>query len=648
MPFGAPCIVGTTTTRIAGGQPGQSGAPRTEPIPTAIDGTAITPTTGSADWNTVFDLASNTYISMVLHAAEDDYINLNKPDAVARLVWLKGTLDISSNKAPRDPSFAASRSRTYTLLRQIQLGVGYYGQYGNYVPLLSADYFEKLLAALNDYGTAIEISYNSYVAQAASGAAKMQALNSARQATDANIAKLRGHLQDLVTAQGQLQQDIKDALVEVNELWAQLFQANANFRAAVEAQSQGCSFVQLMTLAAAIATLVATGGTAIAAIGPAATALEGGDLMGSDGKPITSDFAAFTAKVGAVYTAGKDTASFVSAFNVVKNQISPAPAQNAGTPTLPSDDAKILTQASDFDRELQPYITLPEAQTYKELMHTFIASAQARNNKILEFNANIAEYDNTVTAIQSLQQQDSDIDTKVAAANDPTIIEAQLFMASANRDSKARIVGALFDLYRAVKYYSLQDSSLRITDFSIATLKSTASSLLDQYSSAREQLGIPPQHFSDKQVRISKYLSGPSMRRFASSGIITFAIADDEEVFANYSHVLCSRIWVSFAGPAVPPTGFQAAFKNHGRSVLFDDTDKAHTFSHVTIPVSYELGDDGSITVDGTFAPAGGDYIGVSPYGPWTLRMLNMSAAVLQNISDIVVHFDGYARSRPA
>ncbi len=644
---GTRCVVDYSSTPIAGGQPGQPGAQRTDPIPTANDGISTVPTIGHADWKTIFGYSSSTHVAMLLHEAEDNYLNMSISDAVDQLAWLKSLLDASSIQAPDDKSFAASRSRTYTLLRQLQLGLGYYGEYGNYVPLLSVDYFKTLLDSLTQYGSTIEAAFDSYSARATSAAAQMLALTSARQATDQNINKLKLHINDLIAQQAQLQRDITSALIELNGLWAQLFQADITFRNAVAAQTPGCSFVQLMTFAAAIATLVTTGGAAIAALGPAATVLEGGDVMGSDGKPITDDFKEFSAKVGAIATAGKDTGSFVTAFNTVKSQINATQDQTAALPTIPSDDAKILTTASDFDRELEPYISLPEAQAYKSLMHTFVTAAQARNNKVLELNATVTEYDNTVTTIQSLQQQDSDIDTKVAAANDPTIIEAELFMLSANRDSKARIVRTLFDLDRAIRYYSLEDSTLQVTDFSIATLNTQASALLDSYSGVREQFGLAPQRFVDKQVSLARYLTPDDLGRLKTNGTLVFTIADDEPAFENYSHVLASRIAVSFIGPAAAPKGFQAAFKHHGRSLLFDDLRQPHLFSHVTIPVSYEIGGDGAVVVDGTIAPVGGDYLGVSPYGPWSLSLLNMAPAILQNITDMVLHFDGFARSSP-
>lgn len=644
---GTRCIVGTTSHPIAGGQPGQPGVAQTDPVPVAKDGVSTVPTIGQADWNTIFNNSSNTYAAMLLHEAEDNYLNMSIGDAVDQLTWLKGLLDASSIQAAQDRGFAASRSRTYTLLRQIQLGLGYYGEYGNYVPLLSVEYFKGLLAELIAYGSTIEKAFDAYSARATLATAKMQALKSARQATDANINKLKAHLNDLVAQQGQLQRDITSSLSELNDLWAQLFQTDSAFKNAVAAQTQGCSFVQLMTFAAAIATLVSTGGAAIAALGPAVTALEGGDVMGSDGKPITDDFKAFTAKVGSVANAGKDIVSFVSAFNTVKSQITSGQDQTAALPTLPSDDAKVLIELSDFDRELEPYISLPQAQAYKALMHTFAAAAQARNNKVLELNAATVEYDNTITTIQTLQQQDLDIDTKVAAANDPTVIEAELFMVTANRDSKARIVRTLFDLDRAIRYYSLEESRLQVTDFSTATLEAEASALQASYSDVLKQFGIKPQQFVDKQVAIAKYVSDSDMLRLKAGGTLVFSIADDEPAFQNYSHVLVSKIAISFIGPAAPPRGFQAAFRHHGRSLLFDDSRKSHLFSHVAIPVSYEVGSDGTVVVDGTIAPVGGDYLGVSPYGPWSLSLLNIDLAELQTVADIVLSFDGFGRSAP-
>lgn len=137
------------------------------------------------------------------------------------------------------------------------------------------------------------------------------------------------------------------------------------------------------------------------------------------------------------------------------------------------------------------------------------------------------------------------------------------------------------------------------------------------------------------------------MDKFRSAGIITFVVGDDDSNFINYSHALATRIWISFVGPRSKVAGFTAAFKNHGRALIFDDSGVAHIFSHVTVPVSYEVGPNGEEVVSGEIAPPGGDYVGVSPFGPWTLAVLNLQPDVLKEIKDVTIHFDGFARSGP-
>jgi hypothetical protein len=175
-------------------------------------------------------------------------------------------------------------------------------------------------------------------------------------------------------------------------------QAQRDFQAAVAQASDGCNFGQVLSIAAMVATMIVTGGTAAAAVGPALAALQGDQQKNGQTVPVPDTLEGFQYQVKTLVTLGKDASNFSDAFNKVKSSIG-QPAEPGLLPDPPNDETKILAQSKDIDAELDKYRSLPAAQAYKALIDNYVATAQAKNNTILQVNALYTAWDNISSQI---------------------------------------------------------------------------------------------------------------------------------------------------------------------------------------------------------------------------------------------------------
>ena len=143
------------------------------------------------------------------------------------------------------------------------------------------------------------------------------------------------------------------------------------------------------------------------------------------------------------------------AFGKVKDALTPQQVPGSAIPALPSDEAKIVASANDIEEQLNPFMGMPEAQKYRALIRSFVDAAQARNNKILEYNNVILGWQKLNGDIQQTQLDADAAQNAIADSQNPFVSEAENFMAKGWIDSKINLVRTLSQINRAYRYYHL-------------------------------------------------------------------------------------------------------------------------------------------------------------------------------------------------
>jgi hypothetical protein len=314
------------------------------------------------------------------------------------------------------------------LIQQLTLGLDYYAQPINQVPLISVEYYRTIVAELLKYASDIELSYLAYKDAQRLQEDRISAFSEVKNRALLSIGRLQSLKPEIVAEQANLNQAIDRLGNALNDLWVQLMTAELDFQNAIASRGKGCDFQQMMAIGASLATLIASGGTAAPAIGLALAAIQKKQLKYDDGKLVGDDFNDFKFKVNTVVTAGKDINSFADAFRKVQDAIKPRPIPGSNIPGLPSDEAKIVASADAIEAQLKDFMDLPEAQEYRKLIRAFVSTSEARNNKILEYNNLILRWDKTEADITQLQLEAAAAQSRIASTKNPFILEAVNFM----------------------------------------------------------------------------------------------------------------------------------------------------------------------------------------------------------------------------
>ena len=268
------------------GEPGNSGPPNTEPVPRGKAGVTRKAVQKTVPVSELATQLRPGFVSIVLNAACQDYLNARPETAAKRLAWLTTHLEPLTRlndpmpagqtlplvkRTPDQNHYVACQARAESLLRQLSLGLDYHGQAANYVTLLSPKFYLDALNYVIPLAEGVENAYTTYGQSADNkDVATIQALR-AQQEYRKVIELKQGERSKVTALLGPTLDSLKQLDLRRNELWTAVHAADSRFRHAVETKTLGCDFGKVVAIAAAVATVVATGGTAAGLLATSAT-----------------------------------------------------------------------------------------------------------------------------------------------------------------------------------------------------------------------------------------------------------------------------------------------------------------------------------------------------------------------------------------
>ena len=126
---------------------------------------------------------------------------------------------------------------------------------------------------------------------------------------------------------------------------------------------------------------------------------------------------------------------------------------------------------TDFDRAIEPYLRLPEARAYKVIMHRYIATAETRNNKILEHDRTVTEIVQIATRVMFERMTVSRLTATTAENFDARLSENLAFLATSLSSLKWQLVRQLVSMEKSLEYMTGEPSRTAYADFSVAALQ---------------------------------------------------------------------------------------------------------------------------------------------------------------------------------
>jgi hypothetical protein len=341
---------------------------------------------------------------------------------------------------------------------------------------------------------------------------KLNAFGAARASREASISLAQSRVTSLQQGAVKTQDTIDVMREDLDRLFFELVAADNSFKIALQNRAGGkCGFIDMCMFIASVVAVVYTGRAAAVALASSAEKIFAEKPTDESGKPTGSTFEVAKYLVRSFVPAGKTIGEFQDAYGKWKKLTQTS--TNPEAPTLPDDGTKLIAIKDSFDKQIAPFLDMPEAQKYKELMHTYISTADARNNTILELNSIYAQLGELHGEIAQAKQEIRDIDENSFLSFDPNLPLVRTFLNCANRRSKSEVAKLIYFMEKAYQYYAGEQAEVKIDDRSVALLQSATSSIRYRFDEAKRGFGRPLQMFQRKEVKLDKILtsSGSSL-----------------------------------------------------------------------------------------------------------------------------------------
>ena len=518
----------------------------------------------------------------------------------------------------------------------MRLGLNYFGDTYDYVPLVSLTFYMSALDSLFDSGSALEQAFREYQK---ADALQSALLGNLKLSTD-QAARLLEYLSDengrLVTRQTDCEKNARALFDQIARLWIELDRARKQFIDAVNRQSGKCNFGQLLKIAAAVGTVVATGGTTIAAVSAAWSAMSADSLKGKDGKPIEGDWSKLKYRVDQVQPALTSGQSFVDAYEKLKTSLD---VPHPDFKDLPADTVKIIADRDAYQIEINKYRNLSEAGPYQRALDAYIDICTRRNNALIELNGVQLRRAAIGQQIALTSERSAELQAGISKSSNPYTSAYKEFFWDAKASVAASATKNIYLGYRALSLLRGENVDYNIDDRDIAALKLAKGDLVSRLSDTKTAYAKDADAFRAIKVNIFDYAPASEIARFRKTGEITFSIPTTIALLKDKALVMAQAIQLDKA--SVPPP-FEARFIHHGGSLVRARSGRFASFSHEPLIIPHAIADDGTTIFDGRIKKdAGSDYVGVSPFAVWSLIVTGKSASFLKSLKALRIVIDG-------
>lgn len=634
------------------GDQGAAGPERSESIPVGIPGVA-----GSIELSEAPALPLGVgppayWLSGYVHSIELDALNGSLELCAQKMTWIKKVCEEAGAQGRGSQAhYLTAMEKVRSIASNIVSGRDVFGRDRSYVPLLTFESLSQHLQLQLNYAHQLEAALVALTADANNQEARRTRVESALSAMQSANASLEAGIRLDFIKRKNLKDEIDNLRKEQDRLWHELEAASIAFQNAVRAKSRGCGFKEIISFAAMAVAVYATGGAAAALAQSSYAAVQQirSLRVSETSNGLIQQFQEDVAEISTIIEpAGKDFEDFQKSFERAKKAISDYQShRQTATPTTPTIDtgdyAKIVADKAAFDREMEKYRGMPEADKYRRLMDTFVSVAQARNLRILEHDSTVRDIWQAWANMRVIQDQVATLVSNTAFDYDVASI-AELVEGMLDQ-VKWSALNSVSTLARSLEYLSGERPQVNYQDRKVGVIAGTASQVTTLYVQkllTRPQEATPSTGLS---IPLRRLLSPASMKAFLAGEQVSVALAEDEEIFLHKYGLTTRRVYLD---PRLGVGKFTLLFAHQGRSLMRLRDGSFAAYTHVVISGTHQVGEGGSLIADGGTG-AGGDFVGVSPYGPWRIQLI-VDRARAQTFADAVLGFDvqGYTYFPPA
>lgn len=602
------------------------------------------------------------YLEVALRVAESAYANSNLDEALDQLCWIgrlvlaptvrralrESIFDsgLADEAAEASEEFDAIRTKTFVLLRRLSLGLDYWGNQENFVPLVSHAFYSQAVDRLLEHARAVEAAYIRYRDAHADWTEARRHLEAGIGSQENLLVTLDERIRSLADVESALVRDIERLTAAYDDTWHRVLETGKEFKDAVRRETNGCEFKDVLVAVGAIATAVSTAGTGAAAAIAAWQAYNQFDKKKYDPDDKLGDLAEPKYKIEKVVAVGKGVSEVAKGVKAVADALD---RPNPVLPNLPADAGKLIMQRKDLEATIEPFRHLPEAEAYLTQVDEFIDLVTTRNNNIVNYNGLCNGRAEIMADVTKATYEIDRLREKISRPNVRQLPEFMSFMSRANTLNKRVLTQILYQEHRALEYWAGERYAFEVSRDSIDHLATTHTQIYMRLVAAMENRGRDVQTFafSDEVAKFSLFEDlGPTyLERFREKGQTVFSIP-----YGPFQHMALVRVTsVRLALPGVALTQsrrgtdpFGVRLTHLGTALLRNMDGRVVEFSHEPRTTHLfchpERQPTRSISLGGSEA-----FVKLTPEGPWAISIVDADRARvdLSSVTDIVIEFEG-------
>lgn len=648
--------------RFAGevGTPGAAGSVTVNGSPAAAGRPAAGPTT----YDVIAPYYTVDQLLMTQRQAKLTYLNAqgatDYQDTATAHLWLVDicppsvTDPTATNPIPPEDraTRAALRGSAQAELLRLHRGLDYFGHPYNWAPILRITHTQRRVTELVALGQVVEQQYAAYQATNATVADKLAAL-------DQTLRALTQDLKAIDSATDVLNQQVTVTESTITSLQKDIDGQVSRMKRDEEAievliRRELGDVCSLANVVAVVSAVVAIGAGAFNGVSEIAGAAEIGKIV---------DAAKAAAKAaGELKSAVDEIRKTTSTLDDLRGNLG---AVNAAIAAGKPDSVKILAVRQDFEETIKPLLEkFPvEAKELRAATRAFLDLTDARNDKILAYNALFAQKAALLTRAQQTGAQISAVNV-LRSRNAESVVPTPYlsFFKSALAWSKGHLVDLLYEETRAFYYHSgVSKAALLqgISDLNIGAIADTHARLLTAYDEFLNSVGRPYGPFTAVKVAIAKAERPEAFTGLAETGRMAFRLEHTHPSFANMTLVTLDSVEVRLpgvTGSAHDELNVAIQLTGEGEVRPVDDLAEDHVLRFNAAPrsVSYRFSYDPDRT-DPVVEPgvvADEEYAPLSPFTTWTLDF-GLAAGLnrfvtLADLETVELRLTGHAFGRKA
>jgi|GEM_PF-5439387 len=616
-------------TAVPSGPDGLPGVEATQPNEPGRTPLSLIPQLSLGKSNELFGYVSINTLLMSLRRCELDALNEGDvSEIVSQAEWIEmcvaspscGKTFYESKRRrmasqevgePSPAELQAVGGQAAAIVSNLRLGLDVFGNAPHYVSDLTSEFLKRQSSEWIQIATTIQTAYLSLLDKNTSLDEKSRQLGVARQqvinAYDAGKRAILAGQQNI----GTIQDDILKLGSRVLELQQIIEQADADFKRAVAARAGGCSLENMITFVMGVVTIATAIYTGYGALTGMMAGVNSMQSQGSGVRGMISDFKV----MGKSF---KDSglkeryAEMQKGFDQVKEG-------------LKTDETKIVVSLEAFEEQLAPYLGMPEAVRYRDLMRQLANVAQSKNSKQYELTQ-IVEQIAKEQAEQTGRRLESDrIGRLVGNSNNPAMTECVVFLGRFLEQTKRQILRVTDLQRRGLSYLTCTPIKLSYQTSRVEELLVPQVQLGEVWLRALQEQGGARQSM-DADFEVTRHDDPAFFKSLAAKGMAVFSVPLDDPSFnrGGTSFVQATEVGLSIDfGDSVKT--FTCRLTHSGTSLVRDKAGKVLNFLHSRRPTILSYARDTAGGWVPTASLAGnlrGDerYISLSPFTTWTVE----------------------------